>query len=65
MCKWVLREAGEAQAIQAAAQLSHSPQLKLADSSILATARDRQARLHTMHSDFRSIADVTGVAPTS
>lgn len=55
--KWVLREHGEAQAIQAAAQLSHSLQLPMADSIILATARDRQARLHTMDSDFRGIAD--------
>jgi predicted nucleic acid-binding protein len=28
------------------------------DSIILATARDQQARLHTMDSDFRGIADV-------
>ena len=82
--KWVLREHGDAQAIQAAAvmqrgqvvdldsrlalaaaQLSHSLQLPLADSIILATARDRQARLHTMDSDFRGIADVTLIASTS
>ena len=75
--KWVLREHGEAQAIQAAAvmqrgqvvdldsrlalaaaQLSHSLQLPMADSIILATARDHQARLHTMDSDFRGISDV-------
>ena len=75
--KWVLREHGEAQAIQAAAamqsgqvvdldsrlalaaaQLSHALQLPMADSIILATARDQQARLHTMDSDFRGIADV-------
>ena len=75
--KWVLREHGEAQAVQAAAvmqrgqvvdldsrlalaaaQLSHALQLPMADSIILATARDRQARLHTMDSDFRGIADV-------
>ena len=75
--KWVLREHGEAQAIQAAAamqrgqvveldsrlalaaaQLSHALQLPMADSIILATARDRQARLHTMDSDFRDLADV-------
>ena len=74
---WVLREHGEAQAIQAAAamecgqvvaldsrlalaaaQLSHALQLPMADSIILATARDHQARLHTMDSDFRGIADV-------
>ena len=75
--KWVLREHGEAQAVQAtavmqcaqvvdldsrlalaAAQLSHALQLPLVDSIILATARDHQARLHTMDSDFRGIADV-------
>jgi predicted nucleic acid-binding protein len=78
--KWVLREHGEAQAIQAAAamqggqvveldarlalaaaQLSHALQLPMADSIILATARDHQARLHTMDSDFRGIADVEWV----
>jgi predicted nucleic acid-binding protein len=42
----------------AAAQLSHALQLPMADSIILATARDQQARLHTMDSDFRGIADV-------
>jgi hypothetical protein len=75
--KWVLREHGEAQAIQAAAvmqnaqvvdldsrlalaaaQLSHGLQLPMADSIILATARDHQARLHTMDSDFRGLPDV-------
>ena len=75
--KWVLREHGEAQAIQAAAamqcgqvvdldsrlalaaaQLSHRLQLPMADSIILATARDQRARLHTMDSYFRGIADV-------
>jgi predicted nucleic acid-binding protein len=75
--KWVLRDYGEAKAIQAAAamqcgqvvdldsrlalaaaQLSHALQLPMADSIILATARDQQARLHTMDSDFRGIADV-------
>ena len=75
--KWVLREHGEAQAIQAAAamqsgqvvdldsrlalaaaQLSHALQLPMADSIILATARDQRARLHTMDSDFSGIADV-------
>ena len=78
--KWVLREHGEAQAIQAvaamqcglvvdldsrlalaAAQLSHALQLPMADSIILATARDHQARLHTMDSDFRCIPDVEWV----
>jgi predicted nucleic acid-binding protein len=75
--KWVLREHGEAQAIQAAAAmqcgqvvdldsrlalaaalLSHGLQLPMADSIIMATARDQRARLHTMDSDFRGIADV-------
>ena len=42
----------------AAAQISHALQLPMADSIILATARDHQARLHTMDSDFRGIADV-------
>jgi predicted nucleic acid-binding protein len=42
----------------AAAQLSHALQLPMAESIILATARDQQARLHTMDSDFRGIADV-------
>ncbi|MEB3324156.1 MAG: type II toxin-antitoxin system VapC family toxin [Cyanobacteriota bacterium] len=75
--RWVLREHGEAQALQAAAamqcalvvdldsrlalaaaQLSHALHLPMADSIILATARDHQARLHTMDSDFRGIADV-------
>jgi predicted nucleic acid-binding protein len=79
--KWVLREHGEAQAIQAAAamqrgqvvdldsrlalaaaQLSHALQLPMADSIILATARDRRARLHTMDSDFRGMADVEWIA---
>jgi predicted nucleic acid-binding protein len=78
--KWVLREHGKSQAIQAvasmqcaqvvdldsrlalaAAQLSHALQLPMADSIILATARDQQARLHTMDSDFRGIADVVWV----
>ena len=87
--KWVLREHGEAQAVQAvaamqrgqvvdlddrlalaAAQLSHALQLPMADSIILATARDHQARLHTMDSDFRGLADVqwidpAGAAPTA
>lgn len=77
--QWVLREHGEAQAVQAAAmhcgqvvdldsrlalaaaQLSHALQLPMADSLILATARDQQARLHTMDSDFRGLADVEWV----
>jgi predicted nucleic acid-binding protein len=75
--KWVLREHGEAQAVQAAAvmqgaqvvdldsrlalaaaQLSHALQLPMADSIILATARDQRARWHTMDSEFQGIADV-------
>ena len=87
--KWVLREHGEAKAVQAAAamqrgavvdldhrlalaaaQISHALQLPMADSIILATARDHQARLHTMDSEFRGIADVVwidpaGAAPTA
>ena len=56
--KWVLREHGEAQAVQAAAQLSQALQLPMAESIIMAMARDQQARLYTMLSDFRGIADV-------
>jgi predicted nucleic acid-binding protein len=41
--------------VQAAAQLSHALQLQMADSIILATARDQQARLHSIDSDFRGI----------
>jgi predicted nucleic acid-binding protein len=82
--KWVLREHGEAQALQAvaamqralvvdldsrlalaAAQLSHAFRLPMADSIILATARDHQARLHTMDSDFRNIADVEWLDATA
>ena len=39
-------------------QFGHALQLPMAASIILATARDQQARLHTMDSDFRGIADV-------
>lgn len=39
-------------------QLSHALLLPMADSIILATARDQQARLHTMGSDFQVFADV-------
>jgi predicted nucleic acid-binding protein len=42
----------------AAAQISHALQLPMADSIILATARDHQNRLHIVDSDFRGIADV-------
>lgn len=47
----------------AAAQLSHALKLPMADSIILATARDSQARLHTMDSDFRGITDVVLIDP--
>ena len=40
------------------AQFGHALQLPMAASIILATARDQQARLHTMDSDFRGIAGV-------
>jgi hypothetical protein len=33
----------------------------MADTIILVTARDQQARLHTMDSDFRGIVDVERV----
>ena len=42
----------------AAAQLSHTLKLPMADSIILATARSRGARLFTMDSDFRGLEDV-------
>ncbi len=58
--QWVLREHGEAQAIQAVAVMQGA-QVVDPDSIILATARDQQARLHTMDSDFRGIADVVWV----
>ena len=38
--------------------VDHALQLPMAASIILATARDQQARLHTMDSDFRGIAGV-------
>jgi len=82
--KWILREHGEAQAVQAAAvmqcgqvvdldtrlalaaaQLSHALRLPMADSIILATARDHQARLHTMDCDFRGIPDVEWIEAIS
>ena len=47
--------------VLAAAQLSHAPQLPMADIIILAMARDQRARLHTMDSDFCGIADVEWV----
>jgi predicted nucleic acid-binding protein len=42
----------------AAAQLSHTLRLPMADSIILATARSQQARLYTMDADFQGLADV-------
>jgi predicted nucleic acid-binding protein len=47
----------------AAAQLSHALELPMADSIILATARDLRARLHTMDSDFRGLSDVVLIDP--
>lgn len=79
--KWVLREHGEVQAIQAAAvmqrgdvvvldtslaiaaaQLSHSLRLPMADSIMLTTARHVQARLYTMDRDFEGLSDVEFIA---
>jgi predicted nucleic acid-binding protein len=42
----------------AAAQLSHTLRLPMADSIILATARSLKARLYTMDADFRGLKDV-------
>ena len=42
----------------AAAQLSHTLRLPMADSIILATARSQQARLYTMDADFHGLTDV-------
>lgn len=42
----------------AAAQLSHTLRLPMADSIILATARSQQALLYTMDADFQGLADV-------
>jgi predicted nucleic acid-binding protein len=58
--KWILREHSEADAIQAiaAAQLSHLLRLPMADSIILTTARQHQARLYSMDSDFQGLDDV-------
>jgi predicted nucleic acid-binding protein len=42
----------------AAAQLSHTLRLPMADSVILATARSQQARLYTMDADFQGLTDV-------
>jgi predicted nucleic acid-binding protein len=42
----------------AAAQLSYTLRLPMADSIILATARSHQARLYTMDADFEGLDDV-------
>ena len=42
----------------AAAQLSHALRLPMADSIILTTARQHQARLYSMDADFKGLADV-------
>ena len=42
----------------AAAQISHSLHLPMADSIILTTARQHQARLFSMDADFKGLADV-------
>lgn len=42
----------------AAAQLSHTLRLPMADSIILATARGHKARLYTMDADFKDFHDV-------
>jgi len=42
----------------AAAQLSHTLRLPMADSLMLATARAHQARLYTMDADFCGLSDV-------
>jgi len=46
----------------AAAQLSHSLRLPMADSIILATARIHQARIYTMDTDFQGLNDVELIA---
>ncbi|MCP9886997.1 hypothetical protein KBY96_03480 [Cyanobium sp. ATX 6A2] len=42
----------------AAAQLSHTLRLPMADSIILTNARVHQARLYTMDADFKDLHDV-------
>ena len=42
----------------AAAQLSHTLRLPMADSIILATTRAHQARLYTLDADFKDFHDV-------
>lgn len=58
--KRILRKHREADAIQAVAlmQLSHALRLPMADSVILATARQVQARLYSMDADFQGLPDV-------
>ena len=42
----------------AAAQLSHALRLPMADSVILTTARQHQARFYSMDADFQGLSDV-------
>ena len=42
----------------AAAQLSHTLRLPMADSVILTTTRQHQARLYSMDADFQDLSDV-------
>jgi len=42
----------------AAAQLSHTLRLPMADGVILTTARQHQARLYSMDADFQGLSDV-------
>ena len=42
----------------AAAQLSHALRLPMADSVILTTTRQHQARLYSMDADFQDLSDV-------
>ena len=49
---WILRNHSEAKAIQAIAMLP------IADSIILTTARQHQARLYSMDADFKGLAGV-------
>ena len=49
----------------AAAQLSHALRLPMADSIILTTARQHQARLWSMDADFKGLADVELISKLS
>ncbi len=49
----------------AAAQLSHALRLPMADSIILATARQNKARLYSMDADFKGLADVELISKLS